>query len=127
MRCQPYVFVLLMFLLACEKEVETPIFREDLIGSWVNQANSQDILLFDEWRNLIVRGSNPWTWPQEAAEFLYNSYFLSNDSIEFVIGIQADTYKCKIRFPDQGKQSLIIEGMDSVPPFLKGEEFIKRH
>lgn len=126
MRRTILLITLAIIAFGCEEEEYIPIAREDLIGTWLNQSKGKDYLELSEWKCLITRTSYPGDPDSSLIKYTYEVW---NDTLELRISTTTDNrynlYKCKLQFLDSNKQLLNIEGLEDVPPFLEGENFVK--
>jgi hypothetical protein len=105
---------------ACDKNDVEPIYREDLIGTWVNVNNSIDTIKID---NCVVMRIDT---VNQRYMYFYN-YKIDNDSIELnyfgITSLLVPIIPCQIRFLDEKFQYLKIDDLSQVYPGYPGTEF----
>ena len=121
-----FIFIILIPL-ACETDDHKPVYREDLVGSWVNVTNEIDTLYisFHSLRRIQL-DSDPYITPGPNG-YLYH-YKIDNDSIILrwrpfndILGV--GDFTCQIRFLDENYQFLSINDLSQMVPRYPGTEF----
>ncbi|MEN8250556.1 MAG: hypothetical protein ABFS32_16610 [Bacteroidota bacterium] len=115
-----FLVLLVIIPMACEDNDIEPIYREDLVGLWVNVDNEIDTL--EIWFCILRR------YALEPNEFYYShTYKIEGDSITLnyrpVGHIDVGNIACKVQFLDEDYQYLSIDDLSQTAPFYPGTEF----